>query len=85
MTIRSSGRALASLSSLAVLRTPGIRSALLPCCISTSKNETDMISPDLVESMPKNQKAIYYISIDSLQSAKTAPFLENLIQKDIEI
>ncbi|TVU09914.1 hypothetical protein EJB05_43413, partial [Eragrostis curvula] len=38
-----------------------------------------------VENMPENQKAIYYIATDSLQSAKTAPFLEKLVQKDIEV
>ncbi|PWZ12087.1 Heat shock protein 90-5, chloroplastic [Zea mays] len=52
----------------------------------SSKNETDLISLDqYVENMPENQKAIYYIAIDSLQSAKTAPFLEKLVQKDIEV
>uniref|UniRef100_A0A0E0B4A5 Histidine kinase/HSP90-like ATPase domain-containing protein n=1 Tax=Oryza glumipatula TaxID=40148 RepID=A0A0E0B4A5_9ORYZ len=51
----------------------------------SSKNETDLISLDqYVENMPENQKAIYYIATDSLQSAKTAPFLEKLVQKDIE-
>jgi HSP90 family molecular chaperone len=45
-----------------------------------------MISLDqYVESMPENQNAIYYIATDSLQSAKTAPFLEKLVQKDIEV
>jgi heat shock protein beta len=52
----------------------------------TSKNEGDLISLDqYVENMPENQKAIYYIATDSLQSAKTAPFLEKLVQKDIEV
>ncbi|CAM0951822.1 unnamed protein product [Alopecurus aequalis] len=52
----------------------------------SSKNETDLISLDqYVENMPDSQKAIYYIATDSLQSAKTAPFLEKLIQKDIEV
>lgn len=52
----------------------------------SSKNETDLISLDqYVENMPENQKAIYYIATDSLQSAKTAPFLEKLVQKDIEV
>ena len=52
----------------------------------SSKNETDLISLDqYVENMPETQKAIYYIATDSLQSAKTAPFLEKLLQKDIEV
>lgn len=52
----------------------------------SSKNEGDTISLDQnVESMPESQKAIYYIATDSLQSAKTAPFLEKLVQKDIEV
>ncbi|KAM0899926.1 hypothetical protein ACQ4PT_020968 [Festuca glaucescens] len=53
---------------------------------NSSKNETDLISLDqYVENMPESQKAIYYIATDSLQSAKTAPFLEKLVQKDIEV
>jgi heat shock protein beta len=52
----------------------------------SSKSETDLISLDqYVENMPDSQKAIYYIATDSLQSAKTAPFLEKLVQKDIEV
>ncbi|RCV31605.1 hypothetical protein SETIT_6G191100v2 [Setaria italica] len=52
----------------------------------SSKNEGDTISLDqYVENMPESQKAIYYIATDSLQSAKTAPFLEKLVQKDIEV
>nr|KJB67076.1 hypothetical protein B456_010G173700 [Gossypium raimondii]KJB67077.1 hypothetical protein B456_010G173700 [Gossypium raimondii]KJB67078.1 hypothetical protein B456_010G173700 [Gossypium raimondii] len=35
--------------------------------------------------MSKNQKAIYYLATDSLKSAKTTPFLEKLVQKDIEV
>lgn len=35
--------------------------------------------------MGENQKAIYYLATDSLKSAKTAPFLEKLVQKDIEV
>ncbi|XP_008788962.1 heat shock protein 90-5, chloroplastic-like [Phoenix dactylifera] len=52
----------------------------------SSKNEEDMISLDqYVENMPENQKAIYYLAADSLKSAKTAPFLEKLVEKDIEV
>ncbi|XP_078443088.1 heat shock protein 90-5, chloroplastic-like [Wolffia australiana] len=52
----------------------------------SSKSEEDLISLDeYVENMGENQKAIYYLATDSLKSAKTAPFLEKLIQKDIEV
>ncbi|KAK1292327.1 Heat shock protein 81-1 [Acorus calamus] len=52
----------------------------------SSKSEEEMISlDDYVENMPENQKAIYYLATDSLKSAKTAPFLEKLVQKDIEV
>ncbi|KAF7133233.1 hypothetical protein RHSIM_Rhsim09G0120100 [Rhododendron simsii] len=52
----------------------------------SSKSEDDLISlDDYVENMGENQKAIYYLATDSVQSAKTAPFLEKLVQKDIEV
>ncbi|KAF3329727.1 heat shock protein 83-like protein [Carex littledalei] len=52
----------------------------------SSKCEEDIISLDqYVENMPENQKAIYYLASDSLKSAKSAPFVEKLIQKDIEV
>ncbi|CAL9089452.1 unnamed protein product [Musa acuminata var. zebrina] len=52
----------------------------------SSKSEEDLISLDqYVENMGENQKAIYYLATDSLKSAKTAPFLEKLVQKDIEV
>lgn len=52
----------------------------------SSKSEEDLISLDqYVENMPESQKAIYYLATDSLKSAKTAPFLEKLLQKDIEV
>ncbi|KAA8529284.1 hypothetical protein F0562_033917 [Nyssa sinensis] len=52
----------------------------------SSKNEEELISlDDYVENMGENQKAIYYLATDSLKSAKTAPFLEKLVQKDIEV
>ncbi|KAG9448603.1 hypothetical protein H6P81_008568 [Aristolochia fimbriata] len=52
----------------------------------SSKSEEDLISlDDYVENMAENQKAIYYLATDSLKSAKTAPFLEKLLQKDIEV
>ncbi|XP_073003632.1 heat shock protein 90-5, chloroplastic [Typha latifolia] len=52
----------------------------------SSKNEEELISLDqYVENMTENHKAIYYLATDSLKSAKTAPFLEKLVQKDIEV
>nr|KJB30531.1 hypothetical protein B456_005G148100 [Gossypium raimondii] len=52
----------------------------------TSKSEEELTSLDeYVENMGENQKAIYYLATDSLKSAKTAPFLEKLVQKDIEV
>ncbi|TYH67478.1 hypothetical protein ES332_D06G190200v1 [Gossypium tomentosum] len=52
----------------------------------TSKSEEELTILDTyVENMSENQKAIYYLATDSLKSAKTAPFLEKLVQKDIEV
>jgi HSP90 family molecular chaperone len=52
----------------------------------TSKSEEEPKSlDDYVENMGENQKAIYYLATDSLKSAKTAPFLEKLVQKGIEV
>ena len=52
----------------------------------TSKSEEELKSlDDYVENMGENQKAIYYLATDSLKSAKSAPFLEKLLQKDIEV
>ncbi|KAI9091934.1 hypothetical protein K1719_027869 [Acacia pycnantha] len=52
----------------------------------TSKSEEELKSlDDYIENMGENQKAIYYLATDSLKSAKTAPFLEKLVQKDIEV
>ncbi|EXB44914.1 Endoplasmin-like protein [Morus notabilis] len=52
----------------------------------SSKNEEELTSlDDYVENMAENQKAIYYLATDSLKSAKSAPFLEKLVQKNIEV
>lgn len=52
----------------------------------SSKSEEDLIGlDDYVENMGEKQNAIYYLATDSLKSAKSAPFLEKLIQKDIEV
>ncbi|WCJ35759.1 Heat shock protein 90 [Euphorbia peplus] len=51
----------------------------------TSKSDELTTLDDYVENMGENQNAIYYLATDSLQSAKTAPFLEKLVQKGIEV
>jgi heat shock protein beta len=53
---------------------------------NSSKNEEEMISLDqYVEGMNEDQKAIYYLAADTVKSAKSAPFLEELVQRDIEV
>ncbi|KAL5828563.1 hypothetical protein ACOSQ3_018031 [Xanthoceras sorbifolium] len=52
----------------------------------TSKSEEELTSlNDYVENMGEKQNAIYYLATDSLKSARSAPFLEKLMQKDIEV
>ncbi|ESQ49252.1 hypothetical protein EUTSA_v10020096mg [Eutrema salsugineum] len=52
----------------------------------SSQSENDMISLDeYVENMKADQKAIYYIASDSVTSAKNAPFLEKLLEKELEV
>lgn len=52
----------------------------------SSKSEEELISLDqYIDNMDEKQNAIYYIATDSLQSARSAPFLEKLVQKDIEV
>lgn len=44
-----------------------------------------MISLDeYVQNMKADQKDIYYIAADSVTSAKNTPFLEKLLEKDLE-
>lgn len=38
-----------------------------------------------VERMKEGQREIYYLASDTLQSAKSAPFLEKLLEKDLEV
>jgi heat shock protein 90kDa beta len=40
---------------------------------------------DYVASMKKDQKLIYYIAGESYESVSTSPFLERLLQKDLEV
>ncbi|KAJ4851538.1 hypothetical protein Tsubulata_024731 [Turnera subulata] len=52
----------------------------------SSQSEEEMISLDeYVENMKPEQKDIYYIAADSVTSARSAPFLERLLQKDLEV
>ncbi|WOL09230.1 heat shock protein 90-6, mitochondrial [Canna indica] len=52
----------------------------------SSQSEEELISLDeYVENMKPEQKDIYYIAADSLTSAKNAPFLERLLEKDFEV
>lgn len=45
-----------------------------------------MISLDeYVENMKPEQKDIYFVAADSVTSAKNAPFLEKLLEKDLEV
>lgn len=53
---------------------------------SSSFNEDELVSLDnYVDSMKEGQKAIYYIAADSITSARNAPFLEKLIEKEYEV
>ncbi|CAN8269985.1 unnamed protein product [Cochlearia groenlandica] len=52
----------------------------------SSQSENDMLSLDeYVDNMKPEQKAIYYIASDSVTSAKNTPFLEKLMEKQLEV
>ncbi|KAK4714023.1 hypothetical protein R3W88_019930 [Solanum pinnatisectum] len=52
----------------------------------SSQSENEMISLDeYVENMKPDQKDIYYIASDSVTSARNTPFLEKLLEKDLEV
>lgn len=52
----------------------------------SSQSDNEMISLDeYVENMKPDQKDIYYIAADSITSAKNTPFLERLLEKDLEV
>ncbi|KAL6842169.1 hypothetical protein ACP4OV_028148 [Aristida adscensionis] len=52
----------------------------------SSQSNDELISLDeYVENMKPEQKDIYYIAADSLSSAKNAPFLERLTEKEYEV
>ncbi|RWR73862.1 heat shock protein 90-6, mitochondrial isoform X3 [Cinnamomum micranthum f. kanehirae] len=53
---------------------------------SSSQSEEELISLDeYLENMKPEQKDIYYIAADSLKSARNAPSLEMLLEKDFEV
>ncbi|MBA0675245.1 hypothetical protein Goari_016799 [Gossypium aridum] len=52
----------------------------------SSQSEDEMISLDeYVENMKAEQKDIYYLAADSVSSARNTPFLERLLEKDLEV
>ncbi|KAL9457356.1 hypothetical protein AB3S75_006408 [Citrus x aurantiifolia] len=52
----------------------------------SSQSEDEMISLDeYVENMKPEQKDIYFIAADSVASARNTPFLEKLLEKDLEV
>jgi heat shock protein beta len=53
---------------------------------NSSKDEEELISLDqYVNSMKADQKAIYYLAADTIKSAKSAPFFEELLKRDYEV
>lgn len=53
---------------------------------SSSQSEEELISLDeYIENMKPEQKDIYYIASDNLKSARNAPSLERLLEKDFEV
>lgn len=52
----------------------------------SSKSEDALISLDqYVERMKENQKEIYFLAAESIKSAKNAPFVEDLLNRDLEV
>ncbi|XP_057526682.1 heat shock protein 90-6, mitochondrial [Amaranthus tricolor] len=52
----------------------------------SSQSEDEMIGLDeYVENMKPDQNDIYYIASESVTSAKNTPFLEKLLEKDLEV
>ncbi|GAB2285194.1 hypothetical protein Dimus_019645 [Dionaea muscipula] len=52
----------------------------------SSQSENELISLDeYVDNMKPDQKHIYYIAADSVASAMNTPFLEKLLEKDLEV
>lgn len=52
----------------------------------SSKSEDTLMSlDDYVERMKENQKQIYFLAAESIRSAKNAPFVEELLNRDLEV
>lgn len=52
----------------------------------SSQSNDELISLDeYVENMKPEQKDIFFVAADSLSSAKNAPFLEKLTEKEYEV
>ncbi|KAL8087984.1 heat shock protein 90-6, mitochondrial-like [Apium graveolens] len=52
----------------------------------SSQSDEEMISLDeYIQNMKPEQKDIYYIAAESVSSAKNTPFLERLLEKDLEV
>jgi HSP90 family molecular chaperone len=52
----------------------------------SSKSGDKMVGlAEYVSRMKEDQKDIYYIASDSIASASSAPFVEQLIKKDLEV
>ncbi|XP_047320507.1 heat shock protein 90-6, mitochondrial [Impatiens glandulifera] len=52
----------------------------------SSMSEEMMVSLDeYIENMKPEQKDIYYIAADSVSSARNTPFLEKILEKDLEV
>jgi len=52
----------------------------------SSKSEDSLMSLDqYVERMKENQKEIYFLAAESIMSAKNAPFVEDLLNRDLEV
>jgi len=51
----------------------------------SSKSEDSLMSLDqYVERMQENQKEIYFLAAENIMSAKNAPFVEDLLNRDLE-
>lgn len=52
----------------------------------SSKSEDKLMSLDqYVERMQENQKEIYFLAAENIMSAKNAPFVEDLLNRDLEV
>lgn len=63
------------------------RKAIAPLLRFTSSKSGEGITSltEYIERAKPGQKSIYYIAADSLGAAASAPFVEQLIKKDLEV